>query len=370
MKVAVFLTYNYSLGTWYNSRTLDRELKIYKLLHDNFNIDFIFFSYSNDSDKQYLNNYPEFDLVSLNNKYKNKIFRFISSLKIDKKILNEVKKCDIIHQHQLLGSWVSILYKRKAQKPLLIRTGYDMYEFSKLNNEPLFKRIFLSMLTKLSLRFSDTYTVASKSDKKLINSMNSRYNSKIKVRPNWIVDNLQKQLSDRDFYKILSVGRLENQKNFTHLIRFFDKNSKFMLKIIGEGKNKTELLKIIKNNNLRVEIESNVDNELLIKEMNKYVFYISSSTFEGNPKTVLEAMSAGCVVIASNIKNHEELIEHEKTGILFDLHSSDLHKVLNTLSNNFENLSALSSNSRNFVIENNHIDKLAKNMNKDYLELF
>ena len=89
-----------------------------------------------------------------------------------------------------------------------------------------------------------------------------------------------------------------------------------------------------------------------------------------DPKTVLEAMSAGCVVIASNIKNHEELIEHEKTGILFDLHSSDLHKVLNTLSNNFENLSALSSNSRNFVIENNHIDKLAKNMNKDYLELF
>jgi len=370
MKVAVFLTYNYSLGTWYKSRTLDRELKIYKLLHDNFNIDFIFFSYANDSDKQFLNNYPEFDLVALNNKYKNKVFRFISSLKIDKKILNEVKKCDIIHQHQLLGSWVSILYKRKAQKPLLIRTGYDMHEFSKLNNEPLLNRFFLSMLTKLSLRFSDTYTVASKSDKKLINSMNSRYNSKIKVRPNWVVDNLQNQLSDRDFYKILSVGRLENQKNFTHLIRFFDKNSKFMLKIIGEGKNKAELLKIIKNNNLRVEIESNVDNELLIKEMNKYVFYISSSTFEGNPKTVLEAMSAGCVVIASSIKNHEELIEHEKTGILFDLHSSNLHNVLNTLSDNFEYLNDLSSNSRNFVIENNHIDKLAENMNKDYLELF
>ena len=80
MKVAVFLTYNYSLKTWYNSGTLERELKIFKSLHENFNIEFIFFSYSNDSDKQYLNNYPEFDLVSLNNKYKNKIFRFISSL--------------------------------------------------------------------------------------------------------------------------------------------------------------------------------------------------------------------------------------------------------------------------------------------------
>ena len=153
MKVAVFLTYNYSLRTWYNSRTLDRELKIYKILHNKFNIDFIFFSYANDSDKQFLNNYPEFDLVALNNKYKNKVFRFISSLKIDKKILNEVKKCDIIHQHQLLGSWVSILYKRKAQKPLLIRTGYDMYEFSKLNNEPLFKESFYQCLQNFHFGF-------------------------------------------------------------------------------------------------------------------------------------------------------------------------------------------------------------------------
>ena len=55
-----------------------------------------------------------------------------------------------------------------------------MHEFSKLNNEPIYKRMFLSMLTKLSLRFSDTYTVASKSDKKLINSMNSRIQFKNK----------------------------------------------------------------------------------------------------------------------------------------------------------------------------------------------
>ena len=145
MKVAVFLTYNYSLGTWYNSRTLDREMKVYKYLFDNFDVKFIFFSYADDSDKQFLKNYPEFETVSLNTvSNKNKIFRFISSLKINKNILKEVRKCDIIHQHQLLGSWVSILYKRKAKKPLIIRTGYDMYEFSKLNNEPILKRFFIN----------------------------------------------------------------------------------------------------------------------------------------------------------------------------------------------------------------------------------
>ena len=44
--------------------------------------------------------------------------------------------------------------------------------------------------------------------------------------------------------------------------------------------------------------------------MNNYKYYLSSSKFEGNPKTILEAMSSGCIVIASNIKNHKEIIKH------------------------------------------------------------
>ena len=242
MKVAVFLTYNYSLKTWYNSGTLERELKIFKSLHENFNIEFVFFSYSDNSDKQFLRNYPEFKVVPLYTKIKkNKYFRFFSSLVVNKHILNEIKKCDIIHQHQLLGSWVSIIYKKRAKKPLLIRTGYDMHEFSKLNKESIYKRVFLFFITKISLHFSDIYTVASECDKKIIDPSRKKNKSKIRIRPNWIVDNYRKNFVDRDSFKILSVGRLEDQKNFVSLIRLFDKNSKYMLKIIGEGTKKMSL---------------------------------------------------------------------------------------------------------------------------------
>ena len=47
-----------------------------------------------------------------------------------------------------------------------------------------------------------------------------------------------------------------------------------------------------------------------------YIFYISSSIFEGNPKTVLEAMSNGCVPLLSDIENHQELVEDGKSGYL------------------------------------------------------
>ena len=48
----------------------------------------------------------------------------------------------------------------------------------------------------------------------------------------------------------------------------------------------------------------------------QYSFFVSLSKFEGNPKSVLEAMSKGCVVFLSNIKNHVELVENEKNGFI------------------------------------------------------
>ena len=65
---------------------------------------------------------------------------------------------------------------------------------------------------------------------------------------------------------------------------------------------------------------------------------ISSSLFEGNPKTILEAMSMGCIVIASDIKNHRELIEKWYIALeqgdfetIYNMHHDDV--VYNMLGN-------------------------------------
>ena len=44
MKIAVFLTYNYSLQTWLESGTLQRELELYNKLNKDNNVEFTFFS--------------------------------------------------------------------------------------------------------------------------------------------------------------------------------------------------------------------------------------------------------------------------------------------------------------------------------------
>ena len=50
--------------------------------------------------------------------------------------------------------------------------------------------------------------------------------------------------------------------------------------------------------------------------LKNYKYYLTASKFEGNSKSVLEAMSAGCVVIASDIKNHTEFLNNKNSILL------------------------------------------------------
>ena len=124
----------------------------------------------------------------------------------------------------------------------------------------------------------------------------------------------------------LTVGRLDKQKNYANLIKCFEQDSIYSLKIIGEGIDKEFLEEKINKNNFNVTIHKNMQHKDLLLEMKKYKFFISSSLFEGNPKTVLEAMSSGCIVIASNIKNHRDIIKHNFNGKLYDLDEMNILK--------------------------------------------
>ena len=52
MRVLVVFTYGYSLKTWNESGTLERELSIYTELQKNYGIEFTFLTYGDNSDLQ------------------------------------------------------------------------------------------------------------------------------------------------------------------------------------------------------------------------------------------------------------------------------------------------------------------------------
>ena len=77
-------------------------------------------------------------------------------------------------------------------------------------------------------------------------------------------------------------------------------------------------------------------------------------------------MSNGCVVFASNIPNHNELIKNGVNGFLFELNSNNLNKIFNSNINDMEKLSEISKSAFQYVDKNNSLQKMTFEEYKDY----
>lgn len=105
--------------------------------------------------------------------------------------------------------------------------------------------------------------------------------------------------NNNSYLNLVSVGRLNYQKNFSELVIFFSKrkNLNYKLYIIGEGKEKKNLQYLIDKNNLKDKVF------LLGYLRNPYNIIansnalISISLWEGMPNSILEALALGKKVI-------------------------------------------------------------------------
>ncbi len=368
MRILVIFTFDYSLKSWKDAGYLDRELHFYNTLADNYGIKFTFLTYGENDELQYVQNNENIEVVpiySLIKFSKFKSVRYIKSFYLPLLFNKKYKEYDVIKQNQLLGSWVAIILKLISKKKLLIRTGYDMYKFSIDEKKNIFKRALYYNLTSLSLRLSDLYTVTSNSDLKFLNEV-FKSNTVIKIRKNWVHTTPTVEVKKYK-NKVICVGRLEPQKKYDLLIQNLA-NSTFEVDIYGIGSMENYLKRLAKSNNLKVNFLGLVDNDILVNEYQKYEVFVSSSDYEGNSKVILEAMAAGCIVVAKDIQNNRDIIEDKKSGILL----KDFSKIENTLNDIFiskTNYDEISKNAINSIKENNSIKVISKKYKEDFSSL-
>ena len=355
MNVILFFTYNTSLKDWEESGLLSREMEHYRLLSETHNINYTFVTYGDSYDLKFDEYFRNLKIIPIYEKLKysqNKYMKIFNSIRIKKIIKNEITSFDLIKTNQLKGSWSAIILKIFSGKPLIVRTGYDLYSFSKYEKKSKIYKVFTYLLTFLSLNFSNKYVVTSKVDQNILKK-NFLFNSqKLIVQSNWVpFKTIETDINQRD--KILFVGRLEKQKNIEKIFKIFN-GSSFELDIFGEG----SLKEILKKESLgNINFYGKIPHEQLIKKYKNYLFYISLSTHEGNSKTLLEAMAAGCVVIASDIPNNREFIVDNINGLLFDLENNDLMTLISDLLKDTEKLNKISNNAMKTIFDNYKIEK-------------
>lgn len=110
--------------------------------------------------------------------------------------------------------------------------------------------------------------------------------------------------SNKENY-IISVGRLDKQKNYPMLIRAFTKAKKTdkfteKLYIVGAGPQQAELQNLINSLKMEQEIMLLGRKSNVRKYLNKAKAFILSSDYEGLPNAMLEAMDAGLPIISTD----------------------------------------------------------------------
>ena len=366
MHIVYFFTYGYSLETWNEAGILNREIKLFKELIKKHNLKFTIITYGNEADLTFdldknINIVPIYTLIT---KSKNKFINLFNSFFLSKKIDKKIDNFDVIKQNQLLGSWVSILFKLRSRKPLYTRTGYDMFLFSLKEKKSIFKVILYYLLTQTTLYFSNLYSITSTQDRNFLSKYFIVNKNKLVKRSNWVENIHDNKFMERKSKTILTVGRLEKQKNYEYLIKSLV-DTDFSLDIVGAGSNKDSLQAMAENCSVQINFLGILKNEDLLKLYTKYKYFVSSSLFEGNPKAILEAMSSGCVVIAKDIPNNSEIIKNHKNGILFNEENS-LNNILKNIEK-IENLEEISRDSIVHVKVFNSIDKLSDDIYSDFI---
>jgi len=370
--ILIVFTYGISFQDWDESGLLGREIKIYNKISEAKNITYTFLTFGNSEDHKYHKFVPNSNIYPIYEKYRffnNKFLRFLYSFYISYSLRNEFSNIDIIKTNQLMGSWIGIILKIVNKTPLIVRTGYDIFIFSIKNKKSITKKIFYYLLTQISLIFCNLYTVSSKADQLFLFKYFMIGKKKISVHSNWVdYPKKIKLISSRYDNKILSVGRLEKQKDFNFLISELE-NSGIEIDIYGEGSLKSALIKEASINNVKVNFLGKVSNSELLKNMENYKLFCLMSSFEGNPKVILEAMANGCVCVVSNILNNAEIIKNKDNGFLVSKNKKELKRVVLELFSNNEKLRRLSSSGRHTVKNNFSFEKSFSTELKNYKKI-
>jgi glycosyltransferase involved in cell wall biosynthesis len=129
--------------------------------------------------------------------------------------------------------------------------------------------------------------------------------------------------------RITSITRFDYAKNTSLMISIAEEllklkdNKTYKFIVIGSGKGIESFKKEIEERNLDniFEMTGSVTNpgDYLINSF----CYISTSRWEGLPLGVLEAMSYGLPVIATSVPGNIDLVDHDKTGFLFNINKPE-----------------------------------------------
>lgn len=166
-----------------------------------------------------------------------------------------------------------------------------------------------------------------------------------------------------DIIRLISVGRLVNDKNYHLQLRLVESLPNLELDIYGDGPLRNELENLASALNITSRVRFMGISPNLIKLYKNYDGYLHTATLEGFGLVVAEAMSAGLPTFVPDIPGVREVVGD--AGFLYPANSmTDLQAIVETVFQNSKQelervgVRAIEASQR-YSIER-HVDKLEK----------
>jgi glycosyltransferase involved in cell wall biosynthesis len=280
--------------------------------------------------------------------------------KIFKQLESDV---DIVHIHSPLPSLI------KTNLPTLLTIHTPMltdYRLVKMQS-------FYGILSKISARIvsypqelklinaSDIITTSTNS---IANELKDHYlnGKKVIVTGNGVDENIYlpgNKAIEKDKKYILFVGRMDREKGLFDLVEsgkyICKKRSDVFFIIAGKGKDMQKVQNKVKKAGLQNKFifMGQVEEDKLVKLYQNASIFVLPSYHEGLPTVLLEAMSCGLPVIATDVRGNRDLISNNENGIIVRPRSpKKLADAIISLLDNEKTKEILGKNARKTIIDN------------------
>ena len=238
------------------------------------------------------------------------------------------KSINVIHAHGKGAGLIARIVILFESRPLI----YTFHGIHLMCHNFLVRNIYI--FYELLLGGLDSLKVlVSESEKQYAFKSNIYLGNKYKVIHNGVNNMLRKDNKENKNsinkslkskkVRVLSVCRFVSQKNIKDTLKIAEKSKSLDFYIIGDGPLWEEINNIISRRK--------INNVYLLGEKQdvfRYLYsadiFLSTSLYEGLPISILEAMSVGLPIIASNVVGNRDTIENGKSGYLYELENIDM----------------------------------------------
>mgnify|MGYP001612559763 CR=1 FL=1 len=255
-----------------------------------------------------------------------------------KKII-DTEHYDIIHTHTPMGSVVTRLAALSSRKNHKTRVIYTAHGFHFFKGAPLLNWLIYYPIERYMARHTDTLITINKEDynrAKRSFKTNVVYISGVGINPNnfrqsMTTDEKQKLRESlgihSDDFVMIYPAELSKRKRQIWLINslstIMKNDSRYHLVLPGKDSLNGKCQQLVESLGLGKNIHflgyrNDIPQLMMISDL-----AVSSSSQEGLPVNIMEAMSVGLPIVATNCRGNSDLIQQGKTGFVIGINDTE-----------------------------------------------